>query len=152
MMRRVLLATYVRWSALSVPLLTVALCPRSAFAQDKKELSKARAQFQRAIELEQAGNYTQALESFRDVGQEAQADQLGMHRDPPPRPTRFHPPPFVVAVDEEVGDPLLLPNIGNLQPPEFLQPSAREERKQRNPLRGLPASTGGAMALTEHRR
>jgi PEGA domain len=79
MMRRVLLAAYFRWSALSVPMLTIALCPRSAFAQDKKELSKARAQFQRAIELEQAGNYTQALESFRDVGQVRMTPQVRFH-------------------------------------------------------------------------
>jgi hypothetical protein len=79
MMRRVLVAAYFRWAALSAPLLAVALCPRSAFAQDKKELSKARAQFQRAIELEQAGNYTQALESFRDVGQVRMTPQVRFH-------------------------------------------------------------------------
>jgi hypothetical protein len=64
---------------LSVPLLAVSLCPRSAYAQDKKELSKARALFQRAIELEQAGNYTSALEQFRDVGQVRMTPQVRFH-------------------------------------------------------------------------
>jgi hypothetical protein len=83
MMRRVLLAACFRWSALGVPLVTctvgVAIAPRSAQAQDKKELSKARALFQRAIELEQAGNYTQALEQFRDVGQVRMTPQVRFH-------------------------------------------------------------------------
>jgi hypothetical protein len=79
MMRRALVAACFRWSVLSMPLLTVALAPRSAFAQDKKELSKARALFQRAIELEQAGNYTQALEQFRDVGQVRMTPQVRFH-------------------------------------------------------------------------
>jgi PEGA domain len=60
-------------------MLTVALVPRSALAQDKAELSKARAEFQRAIELEQAGNYTQALEQFRDVGQVRMTPQVRFH-------------------------------------------------------------------------
>jgi hypothetical protein len=79
MMRRVLLAAWFRWSALSVPMLALSFCPRSAFAQDKKELSKARALFQRAIELEQAGNYTTALEQFRDVGQVRMTPQVRFH-------------------------------------------------------------------------
>jgi hypothetical protein len=79
MMRRALLVACLRYSALGVPLVAVALCPRSAYAQDKKELSKARALFQRAIELEQAGNYTQALEQFRDVGQVRMTPQVRFH-------------------------------------------------------------------------
>ena len=81
MMRAAVLAACFRWSALSLPIIagTVALCPGSAFAQDKKELSKARALFQRAIELEQAGNYTQALEQFRDVGQVRMTPQVRFH-------------------------------------------------------------------------
>lgn len=79
MMRRVLVVACFRWSVLSVPVLAVAFTPRSAWAQDKKELSKARALFQRAIELEQAGNYTQALEQFRDVGQVRMTPQVRFH-------------------------------------------------------------------------
>lgn len=74
-----LLAVCLRGSLLVLPVLGVALCPRSAQAQDKKELSKARAQFQRAIELEQAGNYTTALETFRDVGQVRMTPQVRFH-------------------------------------------------------------------------
>jgi len=77
--RRIVLVTCLLRAALSVPMLTVAFCPESAFAQDKKELSKARALFQRAIELEQAGNYTQALEQFRDVGQVRMTPQVRFH-------------------------------------------------------------------------
>jgi hypothetical protein len=69
----------LRWSALGVPVLGIALSSQSAFAQDKKELSKARANFQRAIELEQAGNYTTALETFRDVGQVRMTPQVRFH-------------------------------------------------------------------------
>src|SRR5450432_4089825 len=79
MLRRYVVATCLRWTLLGVPLLSIAFCPRSAFAQDKKELSKARALFQRAIELEQAGNYTQALEQFRDVGQVRMTPQVRFH-------------------------------------------------------------------------
>jgi len=79
MIRKALLIACLRGSALGIPLLGVALCPPSAHAQDKKELSKARAQFQRAIEQEQAGNYTQALEQFRDVGQVRMTPQVRFH-------------------------------------------------------------------------
>ena len=81
MMRKVLLAAWIHCSALGVVLVagTLAVAPRSAQAQDKKELSKARALFQRAIELEQAGNYTQALEQFRDVGQVRMTPQVRFH-------------------------------------------------------------------------
>src|SRR5882724_6235157 len=80
MMRSVLLSSCLRWSAaLSLALVSIAATPRSALAQDKKELSKARALFQRAIELEQAKNYTQALEQFRDVGQVRMTPQVRFH-------------------------------------------------------------------------
>ena len=62
-----------------MPVLGVALSSQTAHAQDKKELSKARANFQRAIELEQAGNYTTALETFRDVGQVRMTPQVRFH-------------------------------------------------------------------------
>src|SRR4051794_31241637 len=79
---RFALAACLRGAALSAPALPVALCvlcPREAAAQDKKELAKARAQFQRAIELEQAGNYSTALEQFRDVGQVRMTPQVRFH-------------------------------------------------------------------------
>ena len=79
MIRKTLLIAGLRGSLLGIPLLGIALCPPSAQAQDKKELSKARAQFQRAIEQEQAGNYTQALEQFRDVGQVRMTPQVRFH-------------------------------------------------------------------------
>ncbi len=69
----------MRGSTLAAPLLTVMLASAPAAAQDKRELSKARAQFQRAIELEQAGNYTTALETFRDVGQVRMTPQVRFH-------------------------------------------------------------------------
>jgi hypothetical protein len=76
---RYVMAACLRWSLLGAPVLSVALCSQPAFAQDKKELSKARANFQRAIELEQAGNYTTALETFRDVGQVRMTPQVRFH-------------------------------------------------------------------------
>ncbi len=66
-------------AALALPVALCVFCPRPAWAQDKKELSQARAQFQRAIELEQAGNYTTALEQFRDVGQVRMTPQVRFH-------------------------------------------------------------------------
>jgi hypothetical protein len=45
----------------------------------KAELSKARAKFQSATELEQAGNYTDALEAFREVGQVKMTPQVRYH-------------------------------------------------------------------------
>jgi hypothetical protein len=77
--RRQLLAACLRGSLWVLPALPLVLSARPAGAQDKKELSKARAQFQRAIELEQAGNYTTALEQFRDVGQVRMTPQVRFH-------------------------------------------------------------------------
>lgn len=50
-----------------------------AFAQDAAELKKARAQFQQATELEQAGNWTAALQAFREVGQVRMTPQVRFH-------------------------------------------------------------------------
>jgi hypothetical protein len=75
-------ATCVRGAIVAGPVLPVVLSARPAMAQDnadKKELSKARALFQRAIELEQAGNYTAALEQFREVGQVRMTPQVRFH-------------------------------------------------------------------------
>ena len=73
---RYALAAGLQGAVFCAPLL---LCTREARAQDKKELAQARAQFQRGIELEQAGNYTTALEQFRDVGQVRMTPQVRFH-------------------------------------------------------------------------
>jgi hypothetical protein len=54
-------------------------CVRVAYAADKTELSKARAKFQQAIELEEAGNYADALQLYRDVGQVRMTPQVQFH-------------------------------------------------------------------------
>lgn len=48
-------------------------------AQDAAELKKARAQFQQGTELEQAGNWTAALQAFREVGQVRMTPQVRFH-------------------------------------------------------------------------
>jgi hypothetical protein len=50
-----------------------------ASAQDAAELKKARAQFQQATELERAGNWTAALQAFREVGQVRMTPQVRFH-------------------------------------------------------------------------
>jgi hypothetical protein len=55
------------------------LSPLSAFAQSSTELKKARAQFQRGIELEQASNWTEALQQFREVGSIRMTPQVRFH-------------------------------------------------------------------------
>jgi hypothetical protein len=50
-----------------------------ALAQDAAELKKARAQFQQATELERAGNWTAALQAFREVGQVRMTPQVRFH-------------------------------------------------------------------------
>ncbi|HEX2674434.1 MAG TPA: hypothetical protein VHM25_26345 [Polyangiaceae bacterium] len=77
--RRQMIGACLRSALWALPALSVGLAARPAAAQDKKELSKARAQFQRAIELEQAGNYSTALEQFRDVGQVRMTPQVRFH-------------------------------------------------------------------------
>lgn len=77
--RRRVASACIRGALLALPALCVGLAARPVAAQDKKELSKARAQFQRAIELEQAGNYSTALEQFRDVGQVRMTPQVRFH-------------------------------------------------------------------------
>jgi hypothetical protein len=51
----------------------------SAQAQSPADLRKARAQFQRGIELEQASNYTEAIQQFREVGQVRMTPQVRFH-------------------------------------------------------------------------
>ena len=51
-----------------------------AFAEpNKEELSRARARFQQATELEQAGNWAAALQQFREVGQVRMTPQVRYH-------------------------------------------------------------------------
>lgn len=51
-----------------------------AFAQQSPaDLKRARAQFQRGIELEQAGNFTEAIQQFREVGQVRMTPQVRFH-------------------------------------------------------------------------
>src|SRR6186713_1044397 len=51
----------------------------SANAQSPADLKKARAQFQRGIELEQASNWTEAIQQFREVGQVRMTAQVRFH-------------------------------------------------------------------------
>jgi hypothetical protein len=51
----------------------------SASAQDPKELSQARAKFQQALELKQAGNWPAALRLLREVGQVRMTPQVRYH-------------------------------------------------------------------------
>ena len=50
-----------------------------ASAQDTGDLKRARAQFQRGIELEQAGNWSEAIQQFREVGQVRMTPQVRFH-------------------------------------------------------------------------
>lgn len=50
-----------------------------AGAQDPTDLKRARAQFQRGIELEQAGNWSEAIQQFREVGQVRMTPQVRFH-------------------------------------------------------------------------
>src|SRR5262245_49706165 len=63
--------------------LSFALLSGGAFnahaAPDTKELSKPRAKFQHATELGPAGNYSAALEAFREVGQVKMTPQVRYH-------------------------------------------------------------------------
>lgn len=51
----------------------------AAHAQSPADLKKARAQFQRGIELEQASNWTDAIQQFREVGQVRMTAQVRFH-------------------------------------------------------------------------
>jgi len=65
--------------ALTAGLVTHTSAVPSAFAAEKDELSKARAKFQQATELEQAGNHSAALQLFREVGQVRMTPQVRFH-------------------------------------------------------------------------
>ncbi len=64
------------WVALASAVLATAPICR---AQDAAELKRARGQFQQATELEQAGNWTAALQAFREVGQVRMTPQVRFH-------------------------------------------------------------------------
>jgi hypothetical protein len=55
------------------------LLPALASAETPAELKKARSQFQRGIELEQAGNWTEAIQQFREVGAIRMTPQVRFH-------------------------------------------------------------------------
>ena len=59
--------------------LVLASIPSAAFAQSPADLKKARLQFQRGIELEQASNWTEAIQEFREVGQVRMTPQVRFH-------------------------------------------------------------------------
>ncbi len=64
----------------SFGLLCALLCSQApALAQDAADLKRARGQFQQATELEQAGNWTAALQAFREVGQVRMTPQVRFH-------------------------------------------------------------------------
>lgn len=60
---------------------TLATAPRSARADapSAADLRKARSQFQRGIELEQASNWSEALQQFREVGAVRMTPQVRFH-------------------------------------------------------------------------
>ncbi|MEZ4221959.1 MAG: hypothetical protein R3B13_13585 [Polyangiaceae bacterium] len=58
---------------------TASVAPSAQAAPDKKALSQARKKFQRATELEQAGNFTSALTLFREVGEVKMTPQVRFH-------------------------------------------------------------------------
>ena len=68
-----------RWLS-SLPIVCALLASQApVFAQDVTELKRARAQFQQATELERAGNWTAALQAFREVGQVRMTPQVRFH-------------------------------------------------------------------------
>ena len=64
---------------LALLLLAFTLRVAPASAQDAKELARARAAFQQATELEQAGNWSAAVQRFREVGQVRMTPQVRFH-------------------------------------------------------------------------
>jgi hypothetical protein len=71
-----------RWLLLATSLsfaLPLGLAPAVARAETPAELKRARAQFQRGIELEQAGNWSEAIQQFREVGQVRMTPHVRFH-------------------------------------------------------------------------
>jgi hypothetical protein len=71
-----------RWlffaTALSLAL-PLGVLPSTALAETPTELKRARAQFQRGIELEQASNWSEAIQQFREVGQVRMTPHVRFH-------------------------------------------------------------------------
>jgi hypothetical protein len=71
-----------RWLLLATALsfsLPLGLAPSIARAETPAELKRARAQFQRGIELEQASNWSEAIQMFREVGQVRMTPHVRFH-------------------------------------------------------------------------
>lgn len=71
-----------RWLLLATALsfaIPLGLAPSVALAETPAELKRARAQFQRGIELEQAGNWSEAIQQFREVGQVRMTPHVRFH-------------------------------------------------------------------------
>src|SRR5687767_3411719 len=65
------------WALLAVLSLLALASPASA--DSAADLRRARAQFQRGIELEQASNWSEAIQQFREVGQVRMTPQVRFH-------------------------------------------------------------------------
>lgn len=65
------------WAFLAVLLLLSLAAPASA--DSPADLKRARAQFQRGIELEQASNWSEAIQQFREVGSVRMTPQVRFH-------------------------------------------------------------------------
>lgn len=72
------LSSSLRFVGLSTGVLVV-MTPAPAAAQDEETLREARATFQKALELEHAGDWGGALKLFRDVGQIKMTPQVRYH-------------------------------------------------------------------------
>lgn len=69
-----------KWARTGIALIVASsFVTAPALAQSPTDLKRARAQFQRGIELEQAGNYTEAIQEFREVGQVRMTAQVRFH-------------------------------------------------------------------------
>jgi hypothetical protein len=71
-----------RWLLVATSLslaLPIGLTPALARGETPTELKRARAQFQRGIELEQAGNWSEAIQQFREVGQVRMTPHVRFH-------------------------------------------------------------------------
>jgi hypothetical protein len=68
-----------RRAVLLVCFLLSLVASRASAQTDPEQLKKARAQFQQATEMEQAGNYSAALQAFREVGQFRMTPQVRFH-------------------------------------------------------------------------
>jgi hypothetical protein len=68
------------WFLVAIALsLVIPLAPSVALAETPAELKRARAQFQRGVELEQASNWSEAIQQFREVGQVRMTPHVRFH-------------------------------------------------------------------------